>query len=60
MLATAPISQLRALQIQLDKFRKRIDTSFANDPHHNVFGSLPGAGRKTAARLPGEWGDDRR
>ena len=60
MLATALISQLRAFQIQLDKFREKIDTPFADHPHHDVFGSLPGAGRKTAARLPGEWGDDRR
>ena len=59
MLAIALISQLRALQIHLDKFRKQIEKLFADHPDHDVFGSLPGAGRKTASRLLGELGDDR-
>jgi transposase len=59
MLAVAIAAQLRVLQLHLDKFREKIEKVFAEHPDHNVFGSLPGAGRKIAPRLLAELGDDR-
>ena len=59
MLAVALAAQLRVLQNHLDKFRTQIATLFAKHPDHDLFGSLPGAGKKLAPRLLGELGDHR-
>ncbi len=59
MLAVALAGQLRVLQNHLDKFRDRIQELFAKHPDHDLFGSLPGAGKKLAPRLLAELGDDR-
>jgi len=59
MLAVALAGQLRVLQNHLDKFRARIQELFAKHPDHDLFGSLPGAGKKLAPRLLAELGDDR-
>ncbi len=58
-LAQTRCRQLRALQIQLDAYRKRIEALFASHPDSGMFGSLPGAGPKLAPRLLGEIGSDR-
>ena len=52
MLAIALAGQLRILQNHLDKFRARIEELFARHPNHDVFGSLPGAGKKPVAQWP--------
>lgn len=59
MLAVAFAGQLRVLQNHLDKFRDQIERLFARHPDHDLFGSLPGAGKKLAPRLLAELGDDR-
>jgi transposase len=59
MLAVALASQLRVLQNHLDKFRAQIEKLFAKHPDRDLFGSLPGAGKKLAPRLLAELGDDR-
>jgi len=53
------IKQLRALQMQLEEYRRRIEAVFASHPDSGMFGSLPGAGAKLAPRLLGEIGSDR-
>jgi transposase len=57
--ALSKIKQLRALQIQLDEYRRRIQEVFATHPDSGLFGSLPGAGPKVAPRLLSEIGSDR-
>ena len=42
---------LRTLQQQLEEYRKAIEALFQNHPDHDVFGSLPGAGKTLAPRL---------
>lgn len=56
LLATSLVKVLQALQSQLDEYRRRITTAFAQHPDHDVFGSLPGAGQKLAPRLLSELG----
>jgi len=58
-LAVTRCKQLRALQLQLDAYRKRIEVLFHSHPDNDMFGSLPGAGPKIAPRLLGEIGSDR-
>jgi transposase len=58
-LATNLAGQLLTLQGQLNQYRKRIEEKFNEHPDHDVFGSLPGAGKKLAPRLLGEIGQDR-
>jgi len=53
------IKQLRALQTQLDEYRRLIAALFASHPDSGTFGSLPGAGAKLAPRLLAEIGSDR-
>jgi transposase len=53
------IKQLRALQLQLEEYRRRIAALFASHPDSGTFGSLPGAGAKIAPRLLAEIGSDR-
>jgi transposase len=50
---------LRVLQLQIDAYRAEIEKLFAQHPDHDLFGSLPGTGRKLAPRLLGEIGSDR-
>ncbi len=59
MLAVALAGQLGVLQNHLDKFRAQIEKLFAQHPDHDLFGSLPGAGRKLAPRLLAEIGNNR-
>jgi len=59
LLAVTVAKQLLALQQQLDEYRRRIEQLFRDHPDHDLFGSLPGAGPKLAARLLGEIGADR-
>lgn len=58
-LALALIKTLRTLQKQLDEYRAAIEKLFADHPDHDVFGSLPGVGRKLGPRLLSELGDNR-
>lgn len=59
LLATSLVKVLRALESQLDEYRKRINEAFRQHPDHEIFGSLPGAGEKLAPRLLGEVGNAR-
>ncbi len=59
LLAISVVKLLKALEKQLDEYRKRITEAFARHPDHDFFGSLPGAGAKIAPRLLGEIGTDR-
>jgi transposase len=58
-LALALVAQLQVLQKQLTQYRQAIETLFAQHPDHDLFGSLPGAGSKTAPRLASEIGTAR-
>ena len=51
--------QLRFLEGQLKEYRQRIEALFARHPDSGLFGSLPGAGEKTAPQLLSEIGSDR-
>lgn len=55
-LALALAAQLQVLQKQLTQYRQAVETLFAQHPDHDIFGSLPGAGSKTAPRLASEIG----
>jgi transposase len=57
--AAALVHQLRALQIALDAYRKRIDSLYQAHPDAAIFTSLPGAGEKLAPRLLVCFGADR-
>jgi transposase len=59
LLAQSLVQMLFAIEKQLGVYRKRIEELFARHPDHDLFGSLPGAGAKIAARLLAEIGDDR-
>jgi transposase len=58
-LALALVAQLKVIQKKLAEYRKAIETLFAQHPDHDIFGSLPGAGDKTAPRLAAEIGSIR-
>jgi transposase len=58
-LAVTRAKQLRVLQVQLEDYRRQIETLFGQHPDHDLFGSLPGAGPKIAPRLLSELGEDR-
>jgi len=49
---------LRTLQQQLGEYRKAIEALFKSHPDHDLFGSLPGAGKTLAPRLMGAIGTD--
>jgi len=53
------IKQLRALEKQLDEYRRLIQALFDKHPDSGLFGSIPGAGEKLAPRLLAEIGSDR-
>ncbi len=55
-LAVALAKLLRGLEDQLHGYRQEIERVFAQHPDHELFGSLPGAGKKLAPRLLGEIG----
>ena len=55
-LALALVGQLKVVHKQLAEYRKAIKSLFAQHPDHDIFGSLPGAGEKTASRLSAEIG----
>ena len=59
MLALSLVRVLQTLQAQLLAYRRAIDERFARHPDHDLFGSLPGAGKKLAPRLLAEIGDQR-
>lgn len=50
-LALSLAKLLRTLQQQLDQYRKAIEALFKSHPDHDLFGSLPGAGKTLAPRL---------
>jgi len=56
LLALSLANLLNALQLQLDQYRQHIEALFAQHPDHDLFGSLPGAGKTLAPRLLGEMG----
>jgi len=58
-LAVALAKVLRTLEAQLQAYREKIEDRFRQHPDHDLFGSLPGAGRKLAPRLLAEIGDQR-
>ena len=55
-LAVTLAKLLRHLEEQLRDYRKEIERLFAQHPDHELFGSLPGAGKKLAPRLLSEIG----
>jgi transposase len=59
LLAVTHAKLLRALQIQLEEYRRRIEELFEQHPDHDLFGSLPGTSVKLAPRLLSEIGADR-
>lgn len=59
LLALTLAKMLRTLDGQLDTYRGRIEALFARHPDHDIFGSLPGPGKKIAPRLLSELGSDR-
>lgn len=56
LLALSLARLLNALQLQLDQYRQQIEGLFKQHPDHDLFGSLPGAGRTLGPRLLGEIG----
>jgi transposase len=59
LLAITLAQVLTALEKNLNEYRRRIASVFAQHPDHALFGSLPGTGTKIGPRLLGEIGDDR-
>jgi len=59
LLAVSLCLQLRALQGQLDEYRRRITELFNQHPDKDIFDSLPGIGPKLGPRLLAECGTDR-
>lgn len=59
LLALSLVRILQTLEVQLRAYRTAIDELFARHPDHDLFGSLPGAGKKLAPRLLAEIGDQR-
>lgn len=60
LLATSLAAQLRALQTQLDAYRRQIDSLAAHHPAYEMFASLPGLGEKLLPRLLSECANARR
>ena len=59
LLAVSLARLLRTIECQLDLYRERIAATFALHPDHELFGSLPGAGKKLAPRLLAQMGANR-
>ena len=58
-LARALVEQLHLLAKQIQEYRDAIEALFESHPDHDIFGSLPGSGKKMAPRLMSEIGGDR-
>lgn len=58
-LMVALTKQLLVIIEELASYEKAIQTLFLTHPDHDLFLSLPGAGKRLAPRLLCEWGDDR-
>jgi len=58
-LMLALVSQLLPLVEQIAQYDKEIETLFLTHPDHEIFESLPRAGKRLAPRLLAEIGDDR-
>jgi transposase len=59
LLAVSLAKVLRALQQQIDEYRRRIVAAFRAHPDHDIFGGLPGAKDVLAPRLLAELGSVR-
>lgn len=59
LLAVTLVKQLRTLEAQIKEYRRRIEQVFGEHPDGDIFGSLPGGGKKLSARLLGEIGANR-
>ena len=57
-LAVSLCKVLRTLEQQLKEYRQQIEELFKNHPDHELFGSLPGAGKVLAPRLLAAIGTD--
>ncbi len=55
----ATVRQLKTLVAELKTYQKRIAELFQEHPDAELFGSLPGAGKKLAPRLATLFGEDR-
>ncbi len=55
-LAQALVDQLKLVDKQIKQYRATIEERFDSHPDRDIFGSLPGIGRKIAPRLLGEIG----
>ena len=58
-LMLALVSQLSPLLDQIRAYGEEIGRPFRSHPDSELFGSLPGAGKRPAPRLLAAWGDDR-
>jgi transposase len=58
-LLLALVAQLLPLLEQIAAYEKEIETLFLTHPDHQIFASLPRAGKRLAPRLLAEIGDDR-
>lgn len=58
-LMLALLAQLQPLMAQIAAYDKEISTLFLTHPDHDLFSSLPRAGKRLAPRLLAEIGDDR-
>ena len=58
-LMLALVSQLSPLLDQIRAYDEEIGRPFRSHPDSELFGSLPGAGKRPAPRLLAAWGDDR-
>ena len=58
-LMLALVAQLQPLMEQIAAYDKEISTLFLTHPDHDLFSSLPRAGKRLAPRLLAEIGDDR-
>jgi len=59
LLALSLVRILQTLEVQLLAYRRAITERFARHRDHDLFGSLPGAGKKLAPRLLAEIGEQR-
>lgn len=59
LLAISLVRMLKVLESQLEIYRAKIQELFNQHPDRDLFGSLPGAGKKLAPRLAAEIGTHR-
>ncbi len=53
------VKQLLVVIAEISRYDKAISTLFLTHSDHEIWHSLPGAGKRLAPRLLAEWGDDR-